>query len=149
MEDGPAYLTTVPTDPSAAKKWVYDRSRGGNPVDVQAFHTLGDTIREHVIPGASLAALFRAAAEIPGVDLTEGVTDLEGRPGIAVGQTYNTIRWELVFDAETFALLGERTLRDLDATWRPTGDKPTTPADLPPPPRTATSSTPTPTSPPP
>ncbi|GAB2816451.1 hypothetical protein GCM10022221_13030 [Actinocorallia aurea] len=64
--NGPAYLTTVPTDPAAAKQWLYDNSKGGNPLDVQAFITLGDTIREHLIPNASLSALFKAAADIPG-----------------------------------------------------------------------------------
>ncbi|ROO91067.1 hypothetical protein EDD29_8814 [Actinocorallia herbida] len=130
--NGAAYLTTVPTDPAAAKAWLYERSRGGNPADVQAFHTLGDTVRERRIPGASLAALFKAAAGIPGVDLSEGVTDLEGRTGIAVGQTYNTVRQELVFDAETFELLGERTLYDLHSDFHPTGDKSSAPAVLPP-----------------
>ncbi|GAB2816445.1 hypothetical protein GCM10022221_13020 [Actinocorallia aurea] len=56
---------------------------------------------------------------------------MAGRPGIAVGQTFNTVRQELVFDAETFKLLGERKLYDFTSDFHPSGAKPSAAATPP------------------
>ncbi|GAB3675018.1 hypothetical protein GCM10027589_45090 [Actinocorallia lasiicapitis] len=109
---GPTYRTDIPTDAAAAKRWLYRNSNGGNPPDVQAFHTVGDTIREHYLGSKSLAALFKAAADIPGVELHQNVLDFAGRKGVAVGQTFNGLRQELIFDPATYKLLGERQIYD-------------------------------------
>lgn len=119
----PVYRTDLPTDAKAMKDWLYRNSRGGNPPDVQAFITVGDTIREHYIAPDALAAIFQAAAEIPGTKVYKNVTDSAGRPGIAVGQTWHGERRELIFDAKTFQLLGERSVVDYDNSFAPKGGK--------------------------
>ena len=123
--DQPAYDPSVPTDPTAAKDWLYRNSKGSNPPDVQAFITVGDTIREHYLPARSLAALFKAAARIPGVKVYRNVVDSAGRPGIAVGQTWRYDRQELIFDPTTYKLIGEREVCDTDDSFHPAGESKT------------------------
>jgi hypothetical protein len=119
----PAYDPSLPTAPGAALTWLYRHSHGGNPPDVQAFRTVGDTIRESYVSPAAMAAIFKAAARIPGVKVIGTVVDLAGRKGIAVGQTFDGIRDELLFDPTTYRPLGERTIVDHDASFRPAGGK--------------------------
>ncbi|WP_067813998.1 CU044_5270 family protein [Actinomadura kijaniata] len=117
----PAYRADLPTDPDRMRSWLYRNSRGGNPPDVQAFVTVGDTIRETYVPPAAMAAMFRAAAKIPGVTVRRNAVDFAGRRGVAVGQTWHGLRNELIFDARSYRLLGERAVVDRDDSFRPGG----------------------------
>jgi hypothetical protein len=113
----------LPTDAAAMRTWLYRNTKGGNPPDVQAFVTVGDTIRESYVPPAALSAMFAAAAKLPGVTVTKGAVDSAGRKGTAIGQTWHGIRQELIFDARTYRLLGERQVVDYDNSFRPKGGK--------------------------
>jgi hypothetical protein len=119
----PAYRKNLPTDPGAMRAWLFRNSQGGNPPDVQAFVTVGDTLREAYVPPAAKGAMFKAAATIPGVTLTGTTVDLAGRRGIAVGQTWHGIRHELIFETGTYRLLGERQVVDHDDSFKPAGGK--------------------------
>lgn len=125
--DQPAYREGLPTDATAMRTWLYRNSQGGNPPDVQAFRTVGDTLRESYVPPRSLSAMFAAAAKMPGTTVTKNVRDLAGRDGIAVGQAWHGVRSELIFDPKTYGLLGEREVVDNDASFRPAGGKPSAP----------------------
>jgi hypothetical protein len=122
-QDTPAYKKNLPTDPASALKWLYQNSQGGNPPDVQAFVTVGDTIRESYVSPKALSAIFTAAAKIPGVTVTKNAVDSAGRSGIAVGQTWQGTRHELIFNAKTYQLLGEREVVNHDTSFRPSGGK--------------------------
>jgi hypothetical protein len=125
--DQPAYDPSLPKDAGAAKAWLYKNRDGSNPPDVQAFITVGDTIRERYIGSRSLAALFKAAAQIPGVQVYRDVRDSAGRTGIAVGQTWKHDRHELIFDPKTFRLIGEREVCDAAGSFHPRGESKTDP----------------------
>ncbi|MBA9001838.1 CU044_5270 family protein [Thermomonospora cellulosilytica] len=145
----PVVRNDLPTDPGRMHAWLYRNSQGGNPPDVQAFVTVGDTLREAYVPPAALSAMFKAAARIPGVTVTDRALDFADRRGIAVGQTWQGVRRELIFDAGTYRLLGEREVVDYDTSFRPTGGSTPLapsgePSDLP----SATPSAPVPTPPP-
>lgn len=118
---GPVVRDDLPTDPERMRVWLYRNSQGSNPPDVQAFITIGDTVREAYVPPAALSAMLKAAARIPGVTVTGRGLDFAGRRGIAVGQVWQGVRNELIFDAETYRLLGEREVVDHDTSFRPTG----------------------------
>ncbi|MGI5165959.1 CU044_5270 family protein [Spirillospora sp. CA-253888] len=120
-KDRPAVRTDLPTGTRAMRDWLYRNSEGENPPDVQAFITVGDTLGEGYLPPGARAAVFRAATTIPGVSARRPVTDLAGRTGVAVGQTWQGIRSELIFDARTYRLLGERTVVDDEDAFRPKG----------------------------
>ncbi|WP_051300780.1 CU044_5270 family protein [Actinomadura rifamycini] len=109
----------LPSDAAEMRRWLYRNSDGDNPPDVQAFVTVGDTIRERYVPPETLSVLFAAAARIPGVTVARGVTDPAGRTGVAVGVTWRGVRHELIFDAGTYAFLGERQVVGTASTRRP------------------------------
>ncbi|MFH9136055.1 CU044_5270 family protein [Streptomyces sp. NPDC017524] len=111
------YLRTLPTDPDLLVKKVYDETEGmGNGPDQQAFSTIGDLLREQVVPPKLAAGLYRAAARIPGVVLVDDSVDAAGRHGVAIARTdeEDGSRTEWIFDRETYTYLGERTVQTRD-----------------------------------
>ena len=60
------------------------------------------------MPPSTAAALYRAAALIPGVTLIGRVTNVEGQPGIAIAWTNSQERYEWIFDPATLQYVGER-----------------------------------------
>jgi hypothetical protein len=104
-------LQTLPTDPQALLAMIYRVEQGHGPsADQEAFVTIGDLLRDKIAPPEVSAALYRAAALIPGVTLVPHATDAIGRPGVAVAQTAVGIRTELIFNKTTLKLIGERTI---------------------------------------
>lgn len=107
--DTPIILAGLPATLKGMRSWLYGNAHGENPADVQAFLTLADTLRARYVSPSSLSLLFKAASTIPGVTVTRDVTDLAGRRGIAVGQSWNGRRNEIIFDAKSYRYLGERS----------------------------------------
>jgi len=106
------YRDDLPTDPAAMRAYLYSvkPDSAGKPdltADTMAFTKVGDTLREEYVPPRSLAALFEAAATIPGTTLKKRA-DLSGRSGIAVCRTDQGTSYELIFDPATYQFLGER-----------------------------------------
>ncbi|MFE0424381.1 CU044_5270 family protein [Streptomyces sp. NPDC058953] len=101
-------LQTLPTDPDEMFRWLRKNADGDKPVDQQTFTLVGDLIGESLLPPDVAAALFRAAAKIPGVELVEDSVDAAGRKGVAVAREDDGIREELIFDLATKTYLGER-----------------------------------------
>ncbi|MFD3658197.1 CU044_5270 family protein [Streptomyces sp. 24-1644] len=111
------YLKKLSTDPDELLEKIYRETKGqGNGPDQQAFTTIGDLVREQVMPAELTSALYRAAAKIPGVMVVEKSTDAVGRQGIAIARTdeHSGDRTEWIFDAKTFSYLGERTVQMRD-----------------------------------
>ncbi|WP_437114546.1 hypothetical protein [Streptomyces glaucescens] len=71
--------------------------------------------------GETTAALYRAAALIPGVDVVRHAVDAAGRDGVAVARTHDGERTEWIFDRSTARLLGERTVLVDDNAWGEAG----------------------------
>ena len=108
-------LQTLPTSPHALLAMIYRVERGHGPgPDQEAFVTIGDLLRNTIAPPKVAAALYRAAALIPGVTLIPHATDAIGRPGVAVGRIGpgidGGVREELIFSRATWQLIGERTV---------------------------------------
>ncbi|MFT2017922.1 CU044_5270 family protein [Streptomyces sp. 796.1] len=107
------YLASLPTDPDALLTAVYAQNTGVdknlNP-DQEAFQTIGDALRESLIPPRIGAALYKAAAKIPGVNVVDDAVDASGRHGVAVSQDRGNRRTEWIFDKEKLTYLGERTV---------------------------------------
>lgn len=107
------FLTTLPTDPEALLDLIYGDGQGeGDSREERAFSTIGTLLREQLLPPELSAALYEAAALIPGVFLVDDARDAVGNPGVAVARESETYgeRVEWIFDAETFAYLGERVV---------------------------------------
>ncbi|MFI0448467.1 CU044_5270 family protein [Actinomadura sp. 6N118] len=114
----PFYRRDLPGDPKAMRAWLYRNSQGGNPPDVQVFHTVEETVSGVRLTPAAQAAIFKATGTLPGVTVSR-----VSPTAIAVGQTWNGIRLELIFEAKTYRLLGTRQVVDHDRSFQPKGGK--------------------------
>ncbi|MFF2407189.1 CU044_5270 family protein [Streptomyces sp. NPDC058092] len=105
------YVASLPTDPDALLKLIRDETRGeGRGADQRAFTAIGDLLAETWAPPKVGAALYKAAAKIPGVTVVRAATDASGREGVAVARTAHGQQTQWVFDRTTYAFLGERTV---------------------------------------
>ncbi|MGW4160749.1 CU044_5270 family protein [Streptomyces sp. NPDC004788] len=105
------YLETLPTDPETLLKKIYDETKGAGPgPDQEAFVTIGDLLREQLVPPKVSAALYEAAARIPGVTVVDDAGDAAGRHGIAVARVHDGERTEWIFNRHTLDFLGERSV---------------------------------------
>jgi hypothetical protein len=101
------FLQKLPTDPRALLSFIYAKTAGEGQSkghDGEAFTTIGDMMREAIVPPLAAAALYRAAALIPGVQFVKHATNAVGRPGIAV--SFQGQEW--IFDPATYQFIGER-----------------------------------------
>ncbi|WP_199180048.1 CU044_5270 family protein [Verrucosispora sp. ts21] len=119
-----AAVVDLPDDPDEllAKLYRERAERGhGSSRDGAAFTAIGDILRESLVPPQTSAALYRAAARIPGVEMIRQVTDAAGRRGTAVAYTERDRRDEWIFDERTFEYLGSRSYLVADTADGPAG----------------------------
>jgi len=109
---GPTYrfAQSLPTSPQALLSLIEQQMQGQLPPPEEAFTTIGDLLSETITPPAVSAALYRAAALIPGVTVVQDATDAIGRHGVAVAFTFRGIRTEWIFSKQTLQYLGERDI---------------------------------------
>ncbi|WP_307031845.1 CU044_5270 family protein [Arthrobacter globiformis] len=105
-------MTLLPRDPYRLLNSIYKQTLGkGQSVDGEALVFIADLLRTGVVPADLRAALYKAAAMIPGVTITEGQANLAGRTGVAIGRTEASAagqRQEIIIDPKTGQLIGER-----------------------------------------
>jgi hypothetical protein len=104
------FLQSLPTDPQALLSLIEREMQGQLPRPEEAFTTIGDLLRESIAPPQVSAAIYRAAALIPGVTAVASATDAIGRHGVAVAFTYQGTRSEWIFSRRTLQYLGERDI---------------------------------------
>jgi hypothetical protein len=82
---------------------------GGPRTAAEDFVHIGDFLRESDAPPAIRAALYQAAALIPGTKILGPRTDPVGRSGLGVAfvDDHGRVREELIFDQQTATLLAE------------------------------------------
>ena len=99
-------LSKLPTDPEKLLTLIEERRIiGGDPADWVTFQIIGELLHENYVRPALRAALYEAAAHLPGVELVGRVEDEAGRPGVAVAYWHEGVRDELIFDQRTARLL--------------------------------------------
>jgi hypothetical protein len=106
----PQFMAGLPRDPAQLLRRIYHDSDGhGRGKDDEAFVYIRDVLRSGVIPADLRAALFGAAALIPGVRLVSDSVNLDGRHGVAVAMSdHGDSRVELIFDSASGDVIGER-----------------------------------------
>ncbi|THA57421.1 hypothetical protein E6P78_31250 [Streptomyces sp. A0958] len=125
--DRPTYrwLAALPTDPDELLAYLAARTRyeKGEDHDQALFDCIGGLIQGQVMPPSTGAALYRAAARIPGVIEVDEATDALGRHGLGIARddAHSTERSVWVFDERTLAFLGSRTFFTEDTPMGPTG----------------------------
>ncbi|MDO0935453.1 CU044_5270 family protein [Streptomyces sp. DG2A-72] len=110
-------LAELPTDPDEMYDWLCATSAkkvdAEHPdQDEEAFVLFGDLVQESLMPPDVSAALYRAAARIPGVEVVRGVKDAVGREGVAITRQSGRVQVQMIFDEKTSVFLGERELDD-------------------------------------
>lgn len=107
-------LAELPTDPDALLQRIYRASDAVRdpevPRDQAAFVAIGDLLFESYPPAEVGAALYKAAAKIPGVVSVDDAVDATGRHGVAIARENDGERTEWIFDKKTLRFLGERTV---------------------------------------
>ncbi|WP_245642152.1 CU044_5270 family protein [Nonomuraea candida] len=104
-----AYVSELPADADGMRRHLYTRLPFDGLQDYEAWNRVGGLLQESYLPAAQRAALFRAAATIPGVVTVKEARDAAGREGIAAAMVSPLgVREEYVFDPETYDYLGRR-----------------------------------------
>lgn len=104
-------FTQLPLEPGELREEIYRLSAGqGSSPDGQALVWIADTLRGGTVPAEYRAAMYQAAALIPGVTITDEQATLNGTTGIAIGrdETNNGMRDEIIIDPATGQFIGER-----------------------------------------
>lgn len=104
------FLQSLPTGPTALLSLIERQMSGQQPPPKEAFITIGDLLRQAIAPPRVSAALYRAAALLPGITVIPDATDAIGRHGVAVAMTVEDVRYEWIFSKQTLRYLGERDI---------------------------------------
>ncbi|MGW0432469.1 CU044_5270 family protein [Micromonospora sp. NPDC003197] len=104
----PAYHPDLPTDAAAMKAYLLKNASGegeANSIAKDVASLAADYLRPQ-----SRAALYEAAATVPGLRVVKDATDSMGRSGIGIAWPTKTAdggkEMVMVFDAKTYAFLG-------------------------------------------
>ncbi|MBD1539335.1 hypothetical protein HC749_14315 [Arthrobacter sp. S13_S34] len=107
----PSYLDSLSRDPRVLLDDIYQKTSGkGQSVDGEALVFIADVLRTGVVPGDVRAALYKAAALIPGVTVTDEQATLDGRKGVAIGRVedFSHFRQDIIIDPQNGLPIGER-----------------------------------------
>ncbi|MFE4688940.1 CU044_5270 family protein [Streptomyces sp. NPDC056749] len=122
------WLASLPTDPDVLLRRLTteitrdqdsrDTPAGDRDEAQDAFDAIGELLRETVMPPKTAAALYKAAARIPGVTVDPDAVDAAGRHGIGVARDDVRAGWRTawIFDSATLGYLGERTYLSRDTS---------------------------------
>lgn len=106
-----AFYGTLPAD--AQGMLTYFRKFPGGGADKNFYlWKAGTELAGAAMPAAQHTAVYQALKLVPGAQLVGDAQDAAGRGGVAVGyvNAAQGIRYELIFDGNTFAYLGSRSV---------------------------------------
>ena len=106
-------IGNLPRDPQALLDLVYEKADGsGGSRDGDAFITIAISLRSGAVPADLRAALYQAAALIPGVIIGDTQATVDGRTGTAIGYPFEDIeRYDIIIDPATGLVIGEQHVR--------------------------------------
>jgi hypothetical protein len=114
------WLSSLPTDPDKLLAYLYAKTpqAKGRERDQAVFEQIGSLLGG-VMPPRTAAALYRAAAKIPGVTPAPQARDAIGRRGLGIARddTRYDIRTEWVFDEKDFSFIGSRSYLTKDTSY--------------------------------
>ncbi|MEV5952718.1 CU044_5270 family protein [Streptomyces sp. NPDC051987] len=114
------WFSALPTDPDKLLTYLYAHTpfAEGRGRDQAVFEQIGSLLGG-MMPPATAAALYRAAAKIPGVTAAPQARDAIGRRGLGIARddTRYGVRTEWVFDKEDYSFLGSRSYLIKDRSY--------------------------------
>ncbi|MGI5347930.1 CU044_5270 family protein [Streptomyces sp. CA-250714] len=123
------WLSSLPTDPDKLLDKLYAKTpqpKGAQPSrrdrDQAVFEQIGSLLGG-MLPPRTGAALYRAAARIPGVTPAPEAHDALGRTGLGIARDdkRHGIRTEWVFDEKDFSFLGSRSYLTKNTSYAKAG----------------------------
>jgi hypothetical protein len=123
----PAYLPKLPSDVKGMLAYLGKRNTQASP-DVRTNSMAKDMwylSSGHYLRSAQRAALYRAAAEVPGLKVVNGAKDAAGRKGTGIAWTYAggpEMMW--IFDSKTHKYLGTPNETSTSAIVDKVGERP-------------------------
>lgn len=116
------FLASLPRDPDA----LYDRLRAdaedhGQDPDMEVLVYFADVLRSGQVPADLRAALYRALAKLPGLEITEQLVNLDGHQGTAFGMSVDGDRHDVIIDRTTGDFIGERRIDEDGNSGVPAG----------------------------
>lgn len=118
----PVFLAELPRDPDQ----LYDRMRAdtkgqGPDPNLEMVVTVADVLRTGLVPADLRAALYRALAKVPGLQVTEEFANLDGQKGTAFGISAKGMRHDVIIDPATGQFIGERQVTEESFDGIPAG----------------------------
>ncbi len=106
-----ADYAALPQDPEQLLQEIYEMNAAELPDD-QALAWIIETLMRGTVPAEFRAVLYKTAALIPGVTITESQATLNGIAGIAVGRVEpeRKERQDLIIDPATGQFIGQRVV---------------------------------------
>lgn len=101
-------MASLPTGPGPLLDYIAAHSGKKDPRDLRIIRTVSSLLVNAIAPPRTTAALYRAAATLPGLRIVQHAKDPLGRPGIGVAVRIDGVRFEWIFNLKTLRLLGER-----------------------------------------
>ncbi|MFC4854375.1 CU044_5270 family protein [Actinophytocola glycyrrhizae] len=107
------FLAALPRDADT----LHDRLRAdtagrGRDPDLEMVVYVADVLRTGRVPADLRAALYRALAKVPTLEITEQVANLDGVAGTAYGISADGSRHDIIVDRETGQFIGERQVTE-------------------------------------
>lgn len=110
-EPTPNFLAGLPRDPKALRDRLLRDQVQEKEVADGALTLVGDLLRSGLVPPDLTAALFRALALIPGIEVVNDTVDFFGRSAVGVAAIHqDIISDQMLFDRRTSRYLGSRTV---------------------------------------
>lgn len=106
-------IKTLPREPRQLLALIYEKTKGKGPSpESEALSTIASSLRTGILPADLRAAMYKAAALIPGVVVADKQATLDGRQGVALGVSWaeGKFREDIIVDPATGLMIGERTI---------------------------------------
>lgn len=103
----------LPRDPAELLSKIYElNGNAGQSRDGEALVWIAGALRGGTAPADFRAALYKAAALIPGVAIMDEQATLNGTTGIAIGrlEPADNVQYDIIIDPETGQFIGERAI---------------------------------------
>lgn len=118
-------MAALSRDPKMLLSAIYEMNNGtgGDRKQQVALEEIEDLLWSGIAPADLRAALFSAAALIPGIDITDAAATLNGETGTAIGRidSGDGVRHDMIIDPETGNFIGAREVALKDQSGIPEG----------------------------
>ena len=103
----PGEIAKMPRDGDALLRYLYDHAVGSHSKEA-IFSQIKEALRTGLVPADLRAAMYQALANLPGVYLAQGQTNLDGQAGVAISRKEPSRPWvdQIIIDPTTGLLIG-------------------------------------------